>query len=142
MENKEQMDESRIENAFRKLFAEYAEHGHLGDEPYFDACMTFFRAELATEKKELLREIDRHFEVRTDGTAGCTWGDTDYDSKSVAYGMNKAYEEIQTVLRKIADKIGIDLENYQETMCECLCGKNEIDHEHWRCERDGIDCKS
>ena len=34
------------------------------------------------------------------GVSGCTWGDTDFDSLSVAYGFNLALEYIKEKLEK------------------------------------------
>lgn len=52
----------------------------------FQDANIFFRAE------KYIEIIQRPTDER--GVAGCTYGDTDYDSKSVAYGYNLALNQI------------------------------------------------
>lgn len=49
------------------------------------------------EQLKSFAEKIKHFS-KSEGREGCTYGDTDFDSMSAAYGYNEAVEQIQSML--------------------------------------------
>lgn len=59
-------------------------------------------AELAVKAPEMYNKIESILHMSEErGVAGCTWGDTDFDSLSVAYGFNLALEYIKEKLHDL-----------------------------------------
>jgi len=53
---------------------------------------------IMTASKEMLKALEHIINIpEADGIKGCTWGDTDLDSVSVAHGYNQCLEYLQEI---------------------------------------------
>lgn len=50
---------------------------------------------------EILENLDLSIRYDDTGREGCTWGDTDFDSKSVEFGYNNAIEVVKELILKL-----------------------------------------
>lgn len=64
------------------------------------------RREMHKHISEVISEIDFLTNMRAEtGRPGCTYGDTDFDSVSVHYGIQIGYEYLATSLSKVSSRL-------------------------------------
>lgn len=95
----------RLSLGYSKTLREFIEdeYDFLTQEILVNEVATRFASSEVELFKEKVRELGNITEEH--GVEGCTYGDTDYDSMSVAHGYNLAIEHINESILRLLDSI-------------------------------------
>lgn len=82
------------------------------------SCVLSFLAGASSVEVGAIATLDKIKHMSHDnGRAGCTYGDTDYDSLSVCYGYNLALENVQSIISEStssSETLGDDAVKFME----------------------------